>query len=229
MCQAAGAETDVAAAALEELCQIYWRPVYCFLRRQGTAPHDAQDLTQGFFARFIASRGYARADRGKGRFRSFLLAALKNSVADERDWSRTAKRGGGSKPVELTEAAIAEAEALAARVPQESADLLFEREWTATILRRALHRLAEEWSLAGKAELFEGLRPRLSSSPDAEQAPYDELARRLRRSAVTLRSDVARLRARYRAILREEVAATVRESSDIDDELRYLRERIATR
>ncbi len=161
MRQAAQAETNAAAAALEELCQIYWRPVYFFLRRQGIAPHDAQDLTQVFFARFITSRGYARADRGKGRFRSFMLGALKNFLADDRDRRRTEKRGGGFMPVELTEAAIAEAEAIAAREPQESADFLYEREWTATILRRALHRLAEEWDIAGKAGLFEGLRPRL--------------------------------------------------------------------
>ncbi|PYK36958.1 MAG: hypothetical protein DME60_13085 [Verrucomicrobia bacterium] len=115
--QAADSQTPSqhALSALSELCQIYWRPVYVFLRRQGIAQHDAQDLTQGFFADLIESRAYARADPTKGRFRSFLLGTLKHFVAHARDHDHAQKRGGGSVPVELDETAISEAETYASR------------------------------------------------------------------------------------------------------------------
>src|ERR1700719_4243666 len=109
------ASSQAAMSALSELCQIYWRPVYLFLRRQGIAQHDAEDLTQGFFADLIENRAYARADRMKGRFRSFLLGTLKHFQADARDRERAQKRGGGSAPLQLDEGAISEAETHAAR------------------------------------------------------------------------------------------------------------------
>src|SRR5215813_6240456 len=113
--QAADSQTEShhALGALSELCQIYWRPVYVFLRRQGIPEHDAQDLTQGFFAELIESRVYARADPTKGRFRSFLLGTLKHFIAHARDHDRALKRGGGNAPVQLDEAALSEAEAYA--------------------------------------------------------------------------------------------------------------------
>src|SRR5215468_11207135 len=113
--QAADSQTESqhALSALSELCQIYWRPVYVFLRRQGIPQHDAQDLTQGFFTDLIESRAYTRADPMKGRFRSFLLGTLKHFMAHERDRNRAQKRGGGTVPVELDETAISEAEAYA--------------------------------------------------------------------------------------------------------------------
>src|SRR5436309_8683895 len=122
--QAADSQTssEHALAALSELCQIYWRPVYLFLRRQGIAQHDAQDLTQGFFADLIDNRTYARADPMKGRFRSFLLGTLKHFVAHARDHERAQKRGGGALPVQLDEQAIAEADTHAARFGTWSAD-----------------------------------------------------------------------------------------------------------
>src|SRR5215467_10062629 len=115
--QAADSQTasQHALSALSELCQIYWRPVYVFLRRQGIPEHDAQDLTQGFFADLIDSRAYSRADPTKGRFRSFLLGTLKHFVAHARDRDHAQKRGGGTLPVQLDERAIAEADAHAAR------------------------------------------------------------------------------------------------------------------
>ena len=223
---AVSGETQVASAALEELCRMYWRPVYAFVRGQGIEMHDAQDLTQGFFARFIASRSYARAHREKGRFRSFLLGALKNFLADERDRLRTQKRGNGTLPVQLTDAAIAEAEVIAAREPQGNADLLYAREWAATVLHRALQRLADECEIAGKAELFGALKSHLATASQTPVA-YGEIAVRLHRPVATLRSDVSRLRVRYRAILREEVRATVCDSADVDEELRLLHAAIA--
>src|SRR6266513_6064298 len=115
--QAADSQTasQHASSALSELCQIYWRPVYVFLRRQGILQHDAQDLTQGFFADLIESRAYARADPTKGRFRSFLLGTLKHFVAHARDRDRAQKRGGCNVPVQLNEVAICEAETYASR------------------------------------------------------------------------------------------------------------------
>jgi RNA polymerase sigma factor (sigma-70 family) len=220
------AASQDALNALSELCQIYWRPVYLFLRRQGIAQHDAEDLTQGFFADLIENRAYARADRMKGRFRSFLLGTLKHFLADARDRDRAQKRGGRAVPVQLDEAAIAEAETQAGRCPSRSADGVFEREWAASLLRQALDRLAQEYTLAGKAALFEALKVHLAAGA-AAAVPYEQMAKRLGRAAATLRSDVARLRARYRAILREEVRGTVLDPREVDEELRHLRQAMA--
>jgi len=223
--QAADSQTasQHALSALSELCQIYWRPVYVFLRRQGIAQHDAQDLTQGFFADLIESRAYARADPTSGRFRSFLLGTLKHFVAHARDRDHAQKRGGGSVPVELDETAISEAETYASRCSHWSADGVFDREWAASLARQALDRLGQEYELGGKGALFEELKSRLSAG-ESTAIPYDELANRLGRTAAHLRVDVTRLRTRYRAILREEVSGTVVDPQDVDEELRYLRQ-----
>jgi RNA polymerase sigma-70 factor (ECF subfamily) len=207
--------------ALAELCRIYWRPLYLFLRRQGFAVDDAQDLTQGFFADLIATRSYTRAGRDKGRFRSFLLGALKHFVADARDREQAQKRGGGKIREPFDEATISEAENQVARNERWQADRVYDREWAETLLRQALARLAQECAFAGKGSLFEALKSHLS--PDGEKAvPYDELSARVRRPAATLRKDAERLRARYGEILREEIQGTVSDPSEIDEELRYL-------
>jgi len=226
--QAADSKTSSqhALSALSELCQIYWRPVYLFLRRQGIAPHDAQDLTQGFFADLIEERTYARADQLKGRFRSFLLGTMKHFLAHAREHDRAQKRGGGTVPVQLDEAALSEVETHAARCQNWSADGVFEREWAASLLRQALERLAQEYTVAGKGALFDALKVHLRAGADAA-VPYEEMAKRLGRVATTLRSDVARLRVRYRAILREEVSGTVSDPCDVDEELRHLRQAMA--
>ena len=210
-----------ALSALSELCQIYWRPLYAFLRTQGYRQEDAQDLTQGFFAHLIETRTYAHADREKGRFRSFLLGGLKHFIADARDRKHALKRGGGILSENLDENAIAEAEAQIARATKWQADEVYDREWAASLLREALHRLTQEFALAGKAELVGYLTPYLAT-PEDSAIPYEEMARQFHRPIATLRSDVARLRARYRAILREEVRGTVAEAAEVDDELRYL-------
>src|SRR6266513_204327 len=223
--QAADSQTasQHASSALSELCQIYWRPVYVFLRRQGIAQHDAQDFTQGFFADLIESRVFTRADPMKGRFRSFLLGTLKHFVAHAREREHAQKRGGGIVPVELDETAISEAEAYASVCTHWSADGVFEREWAASLALQTLDRLAQEYELGGKGALFEALKSRLTAG-EAAAIPYEELASRLGRTAAHLRVEVTRLRARYRAILREEVSGTVADSSDVDEELRYLRQ-----
>jgi len=218
--------SEHALSALSELCQIYWRPVYLFVRRQGIPQHDAQDLTQSFFADLIENRVYAKADEMKGRFRSFLLGTLKHFLAHARDRDRAQKRGGDVLRVHLDEAALSEVETHAARCQNRSADGVFEREWATSLLRQALDRLAQEYAVAGKDALFEALKVHLRGAPTAA-VPYEEMAKQLGRAATTLRSDVARLRARYRAILREEVSGTVIDPSDVDEELRHLRQAMA--
>jgi DNA-directed RNA polymerase specialized sigma24 family protein len=210
-----------ALSALSQLCQIYWRPLYGFLRRQGFGPEDAQDFTQGFFAHLIKSRTYGHADREKGRFRSFLLGALKHFIADAHDRGQAQKRGGGMKVVRLDHDAIAEAEAQIARATKWQADDIYDREWAASLLRRALDRLAQECALAGKPELFGYLKPYLSVTEEST-IPYEEMARRSHRPVSTLRSDVARMRRRYGVILRQEVRGTVADETDVDEELQYL-------
>src|SRR5258708_16891653 len=198
---------DQALSALSELCRIYWQPIFLFLRRQGSNPDDAQDLTQGFFAHLIESRAYARADPEKGRFRSFLLGALKHFVAHARAHDRTQKRGGGMILAHLDTAAISEADARAVGSQAWSAERIYEREWAETLLRTALDRLAEECALAGKDELFKRLTSHLSVSREAT-GPYEENSLRLGRPITKLRSGVARLRAQERMILREGMGGT---------------------
>jgi len=225
---AAGREATPSQAheALSELCRIYWRPVYLFLRRHGHASDDAQDLTQGFFADLIQSRSYARADREKGRFRSFLLGALKHFVADERAKAQTLKRGGGKQFEPLEESVLRDAEAQVSSFGHASQDALYERGWAAALLRQTFDRLAEECGMTGKTALYDSLKPWVAIDRE-EIVPYAELSARLRRPASTLRSDLTRLRARYRAILREEVGGTVATPAEVDDELRYLCQVIA--
>jgi RNA polymerase sigma factor (sigma-70 family) len=223
--QAADSQTssEHALNALSELCQIYWRPVYLFLRREGITQHDAHDLTQSFFADLIENRTYARADQLKGRFRSFLLGTLKHFLAHARDRARAQKRGGGVVPIQLDESVISEAEMHAARCQRWSADGVFEREWAAALLRQAVDRLAQEYTIAGRSALFDALKIHLTGGA-TKAASYEEMAKRLGRPSTTLRSDVARLRARYRAILREEVSGTIVDQRDVDEELCYLRQ-----
>src|SRR5204863_1016870 len=207
--------------ALSELCQIYWRPLYSFLRKQGYDAEDARDLTQGLFADLIESRAYARADREKGRFRSFLLGTLKHFIADVRDHGRALKRGGGIILQNLDDKATADVEAQIARATKWQAEEVYDREWAALLLRQALDRLAQECALAGKAELLTHLMPYLSATEEST-IPYEEMARRAHRRVTTLRNDVARLRKRYRAILREVARDTVFAAAEVDEELRYL-------
>jgi DNA-directed RNA polymerase specialized sigma24 family protein len=220
--QAGGATDDAARQrALTLLCVAYWRPLYLFLRGQGCGPDDAQDLTQGFFADLIETRSYERADKEKGRFRSFLLGALKHFVADAADRERALKRGGGYIREELSDHAIAEMDAQFDRGSQDDPAHLYDREWAATLVRRTFARLEQECAIAGKDDLFHDLQPFLGAR-DETAIPYAEFGQRFHRPVTTLRSDVARLRARYRAILREEVRGTVAADAEVDDELRHL-------
>src|SRR5918998_557987 len=209
--------------ALTQLCTIYWRPIFMFLRRRGYDPHDAQDLTQGFFADLIETRFYLNADRDKGRFRSFLLGALKHFLANRKDYEQAQKRGRGIDFVPMTDAAERELNQAIARSYRLSAEDSYEREWAVTVLRRVLALLEKECRVAGKSELFDALKSFLGAEGTSPPYTYEEISAQLSRTVVSLRKDVSRFRHRYRTILREEIRQTVAGDEDVDDELRHLR------
>ena len=203
---AAGHRTAGGRDSFASLCQSYWFPLYAYVRRRGHAPEDAQDLTQAFFTRLMEKNWVAAADQTKGRFRSFLLTAMKHFLADEWDRERAQKRGGGIAPLAL-ELATAEAQYAREPVDAETPERIFERRWALTLLDQVLARLRAEYERDGKAALFEALHPTLVGERTAQ--PYAELARSLDSSEAAIKSAVHRLRQRYRQLLREEIAGTV--------------------
>ena len=216
------AEPEVAQAALAELCQTYWAPLYSFVRSRGYTVHDAQDLTQSFFAYLIEHQIYARVDRQKGRFRSFLLASLKNFLAHASDRERTLKRGGGQKFLPLHEEQIDNAESLfQAHSCSSNEDRIFDRSWAAALVAAGLERLAADYKGESKEKLFKELRVFLGGGVGSPP-PYAELAVRLRMTESTLRTQVTRLRARYREALHAEVRRTVETEAQAQEELHVL-------
>ena len=216
------ADPEIAQAALTELCQTYWAPLYSFVRSRGYTVHDAQDLTQSFFAYLIEHKIYARVDRQKGKFRSFLLASLKNFLADASDRERTLKRGGGQSFLPLHEEQAKEAESLfQTHSAMSSEDPLFDRTWAEALIAAGLERLSTDYKREAKKKLFNELRIFIAGG--AEPLPsYAELAVRLGITESTLRSHVTRLRARYREALRAEVRQTVETEAEVDEELHDL-------
>jgi len=191
---AAAGDPD-ARPALESLCAIYWEPVYAFVRRQGHDASEAEDLTQAFFGRLIEKEYLAQADRSRGRFRTFLLTAVRNFLANEHDRAQAQKRGGGVTHVELEE------EYASGLTPEE----LFEKRAALALLDAAMRRLRDEYEARGNASLV----PLLTEEPSAPLGGAQRVA-------------LHRMRARFRAILRELVASTVAEPEQIDDELRHM-------
>ena len=216
------ADPEIARAALAQLCQTYWAPLYSFVRTRGYTVHDAQDLTQSFFAYLIEHKIYARADRQKGRFRSFLLASLKNFLADASDRERTLKRGGAHNFLPLHEEQAKEAESLfQTHSATSSEDRLFDRSWAEALVAAGLERVSADYKRQAKERLFSELRFFLASGADPPPT-YAELAVRLGMTESTLRSHVTRLRARYREALRAEVRRTVDSEAQVDEELHEL-------
>jgi RNA polymerase sigma factor (sigma-70 family) len=213
------ADSREAAGALETLCRAYWYPLYAYLRRTGFAPADAEDLTQDFFARLIEKNFASRADRQKGRFRSFLLAALRNFLADERTSRKTQKRGGGQPVLSLD---TGQGERCYRAEPGKDLDpeKLFERRWAEALLDQVMAALEAECRREGKERLFAELRCFLPGSQ--EERTQAEVGGRLGISEHAVACSLYRLRGRYRALLREQVAHTVERPEDIDNELRHL-------
>jgi RNA polymerase sigma factor (sigma-70 family) len=216
------AEPEIAEAALAELCQTYWAPLYSFVRSRGYTVHDAQDLTQSFFVYLLEHKIYARVERQKGKFRSFLLASLKNFLAHAADRKRTLRRGGGQEFLPLHEEQVKEAESLfQTHSPACSEDRLFDRSWAEALISAGLERLSADYKRESKEKLFNELRIFVAGGADPLPT-YAELADRLGIARSTLRSHVTRLRARYREALRAEVRRTVGTETQVEEELHEL-------
>lgn len=218
---AAGAGGSVTGAdeALATLCEIYWYPLYAFLRSRGYSPEDAQDLTQGFFAQILEKHFFKHADPVKGRFRSFLLASLKHFAANEWDRASTRKRGGGMSLVPL-EFETAESRFLVEPPTDETPERIFDRRWALSLLDRVMSRLA---ALAGEERqkrVFEALKTYLVG--DMPQPSYADAAATLGMSEGAVKVAVHRLRGQFRALVRDEIAHTVSSPEEIDDELQHL-------
>jgi RNA polymerase sigma factor (sigma-70 family) len=218
---AQSALTDVPEAgnALAQLCEMYWPPIYSFIRRRGYSPPDAQDLTQSFFAFFLRTKAYARTDQLQGKFRSFLLASVKNFLADNWDREQAIRRGRDYQFVSLDQE-TGETFYDAASAADSTAESLFELRWAKSLTEGALKSLREELQAEGKAKLFEELKSFLIGG--SVLPSYDEASARMGLPRATVKTHVHRLRQRYREIVRREVARTVSSPHEIDEELRYL-------
>lgn len=203
--------------ALEQLCRAYWYPLYAFVRHRGYSSDDAQDLTQSFFARIIETGGFASADPERGRFRSYLLGAMKHFLANEWHRARAQKRGGGVTVIELD---ALEPEARFALEPAQvdDPDVGFDREWAQESTARAMKKMQTESQAGGKGELFQALKDSLTGDEPARS----ETAAQLGMTEGAVKVAVHRLRKRYRELLRAEIAETVGDLADVGDEMRHL-------
>lgn len=209
-------DTGGAPMALGKLCRAYWHPLYAYVRRQGLSSHDAQDLTQEFFARLLEKGWLGGVDRELGRFRSWLLAAMKHFLANEWDRSRAAKRGGGA--VLFSFDALDAESRLLHEPATDSPEKIYDRRWAMALLDRVMTRLRAEMAGAGKLAHFEALKFCLTGEKDA----YAGVGERLAMSEGAVKVAVHRMRQQYRALLRAEIAETVATPAEIEDELRHL-------
>lgn len=205
--------------ALASLCRKYWYPLYAFLRRKGMSSHDAEDLTQGFFAQLLGKGGLQSVRRECGKFRSFLIASLQHYVADQRDRAQAAKRSSDQPLFEL-DAQVAEDRYRVEPADSTTPDQIFERRWALTLLEEVLAALEAEFASEGRSEIFHELQPFLRGE---EAFPaYRDVAVRLALSEGALRVAVHRLRERYRDLLRREIADTLEAGEDVESEMRHL-------
>jgi RNA polymerase sigma-70 factor (ECF subfamily) len=217
----AGTHQDTTRAhnALARLCQTYWYPLYAYVRRRGYATHDAQDMTQAFFAQLLERQSLAAAVPERGRFRSFLLASLNHFLASEWKKATAQKRGGGMPKLSLDWAA-AEQRFDLEPATQAAPDRIFEKQWAMTLLAEVLNRLERELQAEGKAELFAALKETLMGARESQ--PYAELAQALGMNTGAVNVAVHRLRKRYRALVRAEIANTLGPGEDVESEMRHL-------
>ena len=211
--------TRAAREALAELCASYWYPVYAFIRRQGHEPDQAQDLTQAFFVHLLEKGTLATADPSRGKFRSFVRTACAHFLADERDRARARKRGGDQIVLSI-DARDAEGRYLREPAHNLTPERLFERTWVLTVLEHVFERLGQEYEKAGQAALFEQLKSVLTAGPHPDT--YATFAARLGMTAGAVQVAVHRLRKRYRAILLDEIAATLDDPAGVEDEVQEL-------
>jgi len=213
-----GSDTE-ARKALEGLCQTYWQPLYAYVRHQGSNPDEARDLTQGFFAEFLDKDFLSDVDPEKGRFRAFMLASLRHFLSHERDRAEALKRGGGTTTLSLDVEAGEAGYALRPTEAMTPVDV-FERRWAMTVLDRAMSRLQEESATSGIGDQFKELKQYLTSAEPQE--PYREVGETLGISEGAVATAVHRLRQRYARCLRAEIAETVVNPAEVDDELRHM-------
>jgi len=215
-------QSAAAEEALEELCRIYWRPLYAFARREGSDSEEARDLTQGFFQLLLKRRDLDAARREKGRLRSYLLVCFKHFLGCERRREMTIKRGHGQWLIPLEELHATERAGLpvGGLVDSLSADRLYQRRWASTLIDHVLKRLRNEYRATGNAFLFDSLKLLLPDEPDAPSRA--QIAARLGMTDNTLRQAFYRFRHRYQILLREEIGQTVADPGEIEDELRHL-------
>jgi RNA polymerase sigma factor (sigma-70 family) len=216
---AGGAASREADTALEDLCRAYWYPLYAYVRRQGHAASDAQDLTQDFFARLLERKSLRLADPQRGRFRSFLLCSLKHFLINEWEKSRALKRGGAFRIISVDEQ-DAEDRYLAEPVDGLTPERIYEKRWAVTLLEKVMASLRESYGAHGKEPLFDALKPYVWNETMTEG--YDAISARLGLSEGALRVAMHRLRESFREFLRAEVAETVESPAEIDEELRHL-------
>ncbi len=216
---AGDADAPLARESLGELCNAYWYPLYAYIRRRGYGPEQARDLTQDFFARVLEKGLLAEADPSRGRFRSFLRTVCTHFLANRRDREQARKRGGGrtTVPIDANTAEGRYALELADRLTPER---IFDRSWALTLLGRVLDQLGQEYDEAGKAATFEALRGMLDGDP--ESSTYAAVADRLGTTEGAARVAAHRLRRRYGELLRREIASTLAEPAEVDDEIRDL-------
>lgn len=212
-------ESPAAHGALEKLCRIYWRPIYGFLRRQGIRQEEAEDLTQGFFALLFERRDFDAVRREKGRLRSYLLAALKHFLADERRRGMAIKRGKGEPLIPLEARRADEGLDMEPADPL-NAERIYERRWASTVLDQALNLLKEEYAATANSALFDALTQLLPDEPGAPSRA--EIAAQFGMTENAVTQAFHRFRQRYQKLLRQEIAHTVATPGDIDDELRHL-------
>jgi len=216
----AAGDTDEPSSreAVAALCESYWWPLYAFIRRSGKNADAAKDLTQAFFTRVIEKRYFKHADKARGRFRSFLLAAAKNFLANEHDWAVAAKRGGGVPPLALE---FDDGERRYSNEPADmlTPDVIYERNWASAVIADAMARLDSSERDPARRELVAALRPFLTGD---EAGSYGEIARKFQTTEGALRVAVHRLRKEFGERLRETIADTVDGPDEIDDELRHL-------
>jgi RNA polymerase sigma-70 factor (ECF subfamily) len=212
--------TSESREALADLCQTYWKPIYAFTRRNGYTPDQAQDLTQAFFTEFLEKNYVRGADRNRGRFRSFLLSAVKHFLSHQRDRAQAFKRGGGQTHLSI-DADAAEIWYAPATVENLTPETLFERRWALSVLERVLEKLRTGFEQTHPAVDFNRLMTFVKNDSGAER--YDDWAIETGASAGSLRTTVYRMRKKYRELLRAEIAETVADPDDIEEEIRFLR------
>ena len=212
-------QSPAAQEALEKLCSTYWRPVYSFIRREGTKTEEAEDLTQSFFALLLQRRNFEDVRKEKGRLRSYLLTSLKHFLVSEHRRAVTLKRGKGQQPVPLDELSGAQRSGMEP-ADHLTAERVYERRWALTLMEQVLRRLKNEYDAAGNTELFESLKQLLADEVEAPSRA--QIALKLGMTDNALRQALHRLRQRYQVLLREEISHTVAVASDIEDELRHL-------